>query len=180
MNELTSIVVIITIYHANTNFFFLFRMVSACSVICSTLVAELMAASASHMVAALVLLDPKLALSALLCSRSIEPLEECLIASIVASFNLSLLFFPTSSYLILQASLALVIDGLTCEAIRNLATWAVMALKYFFLAKAVKVAVVCRAFEVVTRLSIPDHLPFMASPADQFLQFKNSFKVSVP
>ena len=77
--------------------------------------------------------------------------------------------------MILRASLTLMIDGLTCKAIRNLATWAVMALKYFFLAKAVKVAVVCGALEVVTRLSIPDHLPLMASPTDQFLELKNSF-----
>ena len=71
------------------------------------------------------------------------------------------------------------IDGLACEAVGNLATWAIMAREYFFFTKAVIVAVICRALEVVTRLSIPDHLPFMASPTNQFLELKNGFKVSV-
>ena len=91
MSELTSVVVFIIINHATiiTNLLFLFLAVLTSSIICSAAVAELMAASAGHVVATLVLLDPKLALSALLCICGIEPLEECLIASIIASFNLS-------------------------------------------------------------------------------------------
>ena len=183
---MTSIVVIfIPVASANINVFN--RFVATSSVICSALVAELMAASACHVVASFVLFDPKLASSALLCFCSIEPLLKCEIAFIHASFNLSLMFFCASllffyqdSSLILLASLALVINGLAFEAVGNLAAWAVMALDYIFLAKAVIVAVICGALNVVTRLSIPDHLPLMASPTNQFLKLKDNFKVSVP
>ena len=65
MSELTSIVIIITVPVSTIDV--LSRFVVTSVIICSTLVTELMAASAGHVVAAFVLLDPKLALSALLC-----------------------------------------------------------------------------------------------------------------
>ena len=138
-----------------------------------------MAASASHVVATFVFLDSEFAFPALLYSLCFDPQEECLIAFFFASLNLSLRFFLAKSFLILLASLTLVIDSLASIAVRNLATWAVMA-KYFILFfKAIEVTIVCGALEVVTRLFIPDHLPLMTSPADKFLELKNLFEVSV-
>ena len=54
-----------------------------------------------------------------------------------------------------------------------------MAQDFFLLAKTVKVAVICGALHVVTRLSVPDHLPLMTSPSDQFLKLKDRFEVSM-
>ena len=71
------------------------------------------------------------------------------------------------------------IDGLASVAIRNLATRAVVAQDFILFFKAVEVAIICGALEVVTRLFISDHLPLMASPAGQFLELKNLFEVSV-
>ena len=71
MSELTSIVVIIIISQVTTrtiNFFFYFLLEAITfPIISSAIIAELMAASASHVVAAFIFLDPELALSALLC-----------------------------------------------------------------------------------------------------------------
>ena len=69
MNDLTSIVVIIRFVHSsNVDIFFFFKIIiyNPCVVftvriICCTDVAELMAASARHVVTAFILLDPELA-----------------------------------------------------------------------------------------------------------------------
>ena len=77
MSELTSIVIIITVPVSTIDV--LSRFVVTSCIICSTLVAKLMAASASHVVAALSFLDIEFAHSAFLCSRLKEPILECLI-----------------------------------------------------------------------------------------------------
>ena len=82
--------------------------------------------------------------------------------------------------MILLTTFTLVIDGLASETVRNLATRAVMAYDFILFFKAIKVAIICRALEIVTRLSIPDHLPFMTSPTNQFLELKNCFEVFMP
>ena len=82
--------------------------------------------------------------------------------------------------MVLLTRLALMVDSLATETVRNLATRAVMAHDFILFAKAEKVTVVCRAFEVITRLSIPDHLPLMTSPSDQFSGNKKSFEVFLP
>ena len=63
MNDLTSIVVIIRFVHSsNVYIFFFFKtVVFTVRIVCSTDVAELMAASARHVVTAFILLDPELA-----------------------------------------------------------------------------------------------------------------------
>ena len=114
----------------------------------------------------------------MLCVNGRDPLEKCLVAY---SFALLPLFFCTLLDLVLLASLALMIDGLASEAVRNLAPWAVMTHDFILLAKTEIVTVICGALEVVARLSIPDHLPLMTSPSDQFIVMKKEkhFEVGV-
>ena len=145
-------------------------------IVCSTNVAKLMATSAGHVVAPFILLNPELASWALLSLYCIDPLEE---SSLIGCFLHFPLFFCLCSDLVLFTSLALMVDGLASEAVWHLAARAVVAHDLVFLAKAVIVTVVGRAFEVVTRLSIPDHLPLMSSPTDQFRDLKKRFEVSL-